>query len=726
MATEVVKVVTPFFGDIVMKRFYTEGTIWERLAAAADEYRAMIANDPESSDGLIIQPGHWYRNNNTYKWKPADQLTIDFKFFPAEEDDVDDDDLPRITKKNMHRAFLLGVKDGRNTALFTSKRPVYAGDVILREDELTENWANAIVECAWDAERAQFVPVRIRDDRTHPNNLSTAVDVWYDIHRPIALETLTGDDLILMRKLHNRVKETMLNRFLERGNTIIDIGSGRGGDLTKWFKLGLERIYALEINDDETFGYPELLRRLSEDQERFGDAMPDVDLLDFGAEKTAMIKRRINDDRIDAIVSFFSLTFFGKSKEMFTGLLKTIDIIPEGGYFLGAVMDGVRVHDLLAKTREWMSMTYDDLMHEASRHEQRAAKLMEADPFGNQQEMIEISAKVKSLRTEAERRRDDDSFTPLGPENAVDFVSKAFSIAQITPFDMADPTRNEIEISIHETSSMVTAQQEWLFNYEIFRTKMSQLGFDEITSSFIDGPDAKYLPKDAYTFSSLNRVFCFQRRPKRIVFTAPEAVGEIKNFSNPMDSKMILMGVRQKNSGFIHAALEALSSKYRSLSGTKQDRYVLRLRKSIASKLTTERFQELHDGELSKRMAYQFEQTTDSAEDAMEAAFTKFKIRLVDPEADISQVSMLELLADELDVAIYVTHPSKKGLTMSYYSSNKVQCEQILNHDTAIVIASNDGLEFFLAGRKISRTEHSFVFKRNDVMITKLYSKICK
>ena len=55
---------------VIRKHFYTNGTIYEKTIEAL----AWIEEHPEfSSDGLIFQPTHHYKNNHTKKWKPASQ-----------------------------------------------------------------------------------------------------------------------------------------------------------------------------------------------------------------------------------------------------------------------------------------------------------------------------------------------------------------------------------------------------------------------------------------------------------------------------------------------------------------------------------------------------------------------------------------------------------------------------------------------------------------------------
>lgn len=76
-------VIQPYYGNIYAKVFYTEGNIYKRIRDAATEYQLLLNQNPELVDGIIVQYPGSYFNKETYKWKPMDQLTIDFLFVPV-------------------------------------------------------------------------------------------------------------------------------------------------------------------------------------------------------------------------------------------------------------------------------------------------------------------------------------------------------------------------------------------------------------------------------------------------------------------------------------------------------------------------------------------------------------------------------------------------------------------------------------------------------------------
>ena len=513
----------------IPKVYFTGGSLYDRIRSAHNAYIRMITKDKDSADGIIIQSPYKYSGGYTlnkaknfidqfatYKWKPSDQLTIDFKAVAATLDLVKDLDFPRINKKNVDKAFILKIKKGPLLQPFRQTTPVkYDGDMILDSKTIKAfNLTGDIVECKWDYKGNQFIPVRSRDDRSHPNYIDTATDVWEDIHNPVKISTLTGDDLILLRKRHNIIKDLMINKYIKKGATIVDIGSGRGGDLSKWRRAGIKKVYAVEPSFDESkkddFSVntrEEFIKRLKEEQKLKG--APDVELVKYGIENTKQIKNIVKGDTIDTVVSFFSLTFMAENEAKFTSFMKTIDLlVPVGGLFIGTVMDGHRVFDLLTRSGKLESATTDELRSKIKSLRNTKVDIFDAN-YG-----VAIDEDVDYISAEYLKRENPD-YTAFEEGTALAFDTNAFTIAQSDEygFDMTDPFENQITITIHDPTSMVN-YTEWLFNYKDFKIRMEDLGFVEKSSFYLDDDETRYLPKDSFVFSALNRSFVFERVKK--------------------------------------------------------------------------------------------------------------------------------------------------------------------------------------------------------------------
>lgn len=525
--------VKPVYGSMKLQTYYSydtmNGSLYNRIDAAYKAYQRMIRDDPDSADGLIIQSAFKYYSGSiknsheinkfaTYKWKPADQLTIDFKISKADDSFLGNKWYPRVTTKNLSRTFILKIKKGKFLETFYRDYPVvYSGDMILSSSQMSE-WGNIIngqiVECKWNESNAQFEPVRLREDKAHPNNFDTAKDVWEDIHNPIEISTLTGKNLVLMRKFHNQVKNMLLSKYVDRNSVIVDIGSGRGGDFDKWKNIGIQKVYAIEPSLDEKKKDPFSVSTRTAFYERleslkYQKNAPDVVPIKYGIHDSSKIRSATKSDTIDTVVAFFSLTFLSESEEKFKAFMKTIDkLVPKGGKFIGIVMDGESVFKLLDDVGRLQSLPEDKLKDQLKQNRSKTQIIFD-NVYGN----IDILQDTDFITNELMSRMEPDYEPFVLGENPAIFNTDSYTIAQSGEyeFDKTNPFENEITITINDKTSMVD-YTEWLFDYNHFKKNLETIGFREIESFFLNEGPAVYLPKDGFIFSSLNRAFAFERK----------------------------------------------------------------------------------------------------------------------------------------------------------------------------------------------------------------------
>jgi len=321
------------------KEFWQEDSFY-------DSVNIVLQIDNLPQDGLIIQsPKSQYTSGisgNVYKWKPQDQLTIDFKFIPAIKEEAKDLIIPLHLdeESELIDGFIYKIynKDGKNLKMFFgNNKKYYDGFVVLEEPDISLN--NRIVECVWDEDQQRFYPMRTRVDRLDPNNIPTALGNWEDIIKPITIDTISGNNLVIMRKYHNNQKLNFLKESFTEGDTIVDIGSGRGGDLLKWKKLNLSKVYCIEPSKDNLDILQERADNLNIDYE--------IIKLNYGIDNVSKFKKDVDFSEVDGVVSFFSLTFLFKDKGMYDNLLKSLKLFRPGTNFIGMVMDGLSVSGLL-------------------------------------------------------------------------------------------------------------------------------------------------------------------------------------------------------------------------------------------------------------------------------------------------------------------------------------------------------------------------------------------
>lgn len=265
------------------------------------------------------------RQPDICKWKPINRLTIDFA----------------IQKRGDGKVNLVVGRD----KIFegTLFNPFDVETMVEHDHKLIDEYpTGSIIEFAWDFEGNKFIPVIPRPDKKKPNSISVAADVWDQLHNPITEEVLKGENFTLMRKYHNRIKKQIFKRSLQfqTNKYLLDIGSGRGGDVSKW--RDYDKIVAVEPNSDHIL---ELQKRL-----KTWNLENRVKIVNSGGEDTSKISKAVKEfigDKVDTVSMMLSMTFFWKNKKMLQKLVNTIHKnLKSDGMIIFMVMDGDTVEEV--------------------------------------------------------------------------------------------------------------------------------------------------------------------------------------------------------------------------------------------------------------------------------------------------------------------------------------------------------------------------------------------
>lgn len=283
------------------------------------------------------------------KWKPSHQMTIDFLI--SWKPIVDE------SGHSTSKLFLYALDRYSQLALFKGTEMYPFSNQVDSDASLTKDLpTGTIVEYRWDSDRKLLVPVRIRHDKVKPNRLDVAITNWNWIHDPVSTSTLRGEDLALVRKYHNRIKRALYRSLDPEKKTLLDIGSGQGGDAAKWKAQGFHRIVAVEPNPQY---HAELKHRLESVglktlmyQDYLSTRPTDVQVLLLPArgEDTNLIRQALNDfvgGPVDAISLMQSMTFFWSSPETVKALARTLSTcLKPDGTVLFLTMDGDTVFQM--------------------------------------------------------------------------------------------------------------------------------------------------------------------------------------------------------------------------------------------------------------------------------------------------------------------------------------------------------------------------------------------
>ncbi len=740
----------------------------------------------EKTDGLIFQPYIRYCNPYTFKWKPPIQLTIDFYLQRMTEKDVTD-----LGKEFHGDQFYYYTKVGETGKDKKNDMKIFKGDynhpydgyIMLGRNTIKEEGGEPIdgriVECEWRkyvGGDLDFVPLRIREDRTRPNDETpTAISNWEDINNPITQDTIEGLNLKIMRKYHNEIKMNLLSKSFAPGATILDIGSGRGGDIQKWKTLGLGKVYAMEPDIGDTI--EEFNKRLEQDRNnKLREDMkkecpftyPKVTVLNYGAHETSEIKQVLKEDKaiLDGIVAFFSLTFFPKSEEMYNNLLNTINLLPPGGKFIGIVLSGENVNSLLNQSKSVYIKNYPDEKFIVKGYDSETTELerlggewedaIESWVFDN----VEREDVMKYIKTHKAYNCEAFTIKQQGPF----FSQKDEDIEEengISNSIIGDEIMIDLRGTGDDQTTMVQSQTEWLFNFNYFKKKLKDKMFTMVESYELTHPISlskggtlvyQNLPKDSQVFSSLNTAFVFKKRglSKEEIKAAEKAsevlnrlksneVAPVKLKLKEIEFNLQRVGVIQSNTSFIHSVLLAVNKKYQDMDVDKREVQVGKVREILASKLTQEEFQELRGGtilasfEEKVRSDINQKRIKLKEKSIKEKAFEDFRenLRSLPDESGagswMRELEMTELLSQRYKVNIYVVSVTGTLGDVVFVKASTLfsnHCKSLYVHNKSVVLLLRKSVEYDLLKPLVGDGKTN-TFDKSSEFVQQLYQEIC-
>lgn len=294
------------------------------------------------SDKLPLYKRKLLNHPDVCKWKPPNRITIDFRISMTKDDGV------------IH----LYVYDS-----FSKKEVPF--DAPLSNDFYTDYnlYDNKIVECIYDPICHLVLPIKIRYDKKGPNKLDIARSNWNDIHDPILLDDLCGTSLTLVTKYHNQIKNVLYgihtiyplleNLVIPKEYNLLDIGGGRGGDLSKWDKSGAKLIITVEPNENNL---KVLKQRLA--NSRLKNSVITINTI---GEDTKLISDVVHKhvENVNVVSMMLSLSFFYASSEALDALVQTIihNLGPEG-YVIFLTIDGNKLEKYLNPSLHLLNTSY--------------------------------------------------------------------------------------------------------------------------------------------------------------------------------------------------------------------------------------------------------------------------------------------------------------------------------------------------------------------------------
>jgi hypothetical protein len=429
-----------------------------------------FAEHPYEIDGLIfVKPGDIYINTKTYKWKKLEDNTIDFLVKTVPKSILGQ---KMFIPKSNHTLYFLfvgissdlfnslrlhrcpGYNDIFDDTKFTSSSNYFPiqfcpsnapyAYIYYHPDNSILEINNNIVEfrCISNcvAENGPIIgwqPVRIRKDRQkdlesktyYGNDYKIAEIAWINYMDPFPLEQLwlnISTDYFASNKLGMYHSQTSVISFLKTNrimsyshqNWVIDIGSGKGQDLGRYFSAKIKNLIAI---DNDKASLSELVRRkftFAQDKTKNNiSTNVYVVLADMKSEYTNVLDKlssiSVNPGIIDVIICNLSVHYYIYTTELLTNFIKLVNnLLKTNGQLVITCFFGENIFSLLKKLNEgdtWTVYEGDIIkysirkMYSSTSLENSGQKIGVILPFSNGEYYEEYIINTKYLIKEFEK-----------------------------------------------------------------------------------------------------------------------------------------------------------------------------------------------------------------------------------------------------------------------------------------------------------------------------------
>jgi len=306
--------------------------------------------------------------------------------------------------------------------------------------------------------------------------------------------------VIQMRDFHNWIKLVLISNiseFYKHGRiSLLDISTGRGGDLSKWKKAHINHVFAFDISeqsinstDPENQGAKERLKGLKKKgysvnvDFEVGDASnPSVSLIT--GINTFLKNNKLG--KFNLVSCQFALHYYFSSENALRNVLTIVsNYLIRGGYFFGTTIDGEKIKSYFDYLPEG-SKVFKRKLYRIDRHFPKKLR----SPFGNRYDFTIYDTFDKTNYF---------NVTGTSTEYLVNFdvltkLAKEYSLVPVTTnfFEKWSPSGKKNEFTIRADNHIPFQEIFETGKWEPY-TKGATITPDELELSF------------------LNSTFCFQK-----------------------------------------------------------------------------------------------------------------------------------------------------------------------------------------------------------------------
>jgi ribA/ribD-fused uncharacterized protein len=512
---------------------------------------------------------------------------------------------------------------------------------------------NTIVECSFDTDIRRWTILRTRYDKTYQylvlkepqygNDIFVANSIWTSMHVSISEEMLKNfvtsppddtfeDDMYYRDDLkrgcrvfndvynfHNRIKDELYRSNIQKGDTLLELAVGRGGDLYKWKKTEPSKVVGVDISlgniTSPTQG--SAVRYLNDRRKNPYDYMPAILYLQgdmtvyplleqedkympilTGKEQpsTEYLEKFRDLNKFDDISCQFALHYACESEETFRNFAKNIEKYGKNMFF-GTCLDGKAVYSLLMGKKTHLFGDDKQVCGEISKqYEDRESWVEEFGmpirvflesfdkpeveylvPFNRVVEIMkEVNYELQESKMFSELYQNQNGITLTQEQQVFSFLNRTFIFRKLKRSEREQEQEQEPEPE-KEVEAVVEVEEE---------------PFTEVVSK-----KTKKLKKEV--------------EPEPVLFsTGDESGGPYSSFSNSSNHAVDIDGVRYPTVTHYIVAMKAREIKnddmYTKIMGTATPKAVKALEKKIT--ITAEEWDPKKDEIMAKAVRAKFTQ----------------------------------------------------------------------------------------------------------------------
>jgi hypothetical protein len=356
------KVVTPHYN------FYTKNYIIYNVFLGSRLILEAESQFPYKLDGLIFTPlGAPYPKGKKWpdllKWKPPHQTTVDFY---SKRRGGNEWELYVRKPDSGQQKVVLTLFD---SSLETTGRDELTCATTTFDDNVLDQITgqpfktDTVIEYAFRDKK--WVPLRTRYDKTDlygnpmPNFYTVAIDVWKSITNPVTKSFLTNFNYTIsydtyfkynnLRNFHNKMKGKMYNMYTKNCKSLLELCSGRGGDLHKWIGNNVSRVVGYDSNKSSIAECYKRIAQMSDGGAKKFDYQFSV--CDLSRKET--LDGIYKENEFTVVSCQFGLHYFWKSEEMIRNLLMFISgSLEKDGIFMGTIIDDSCVKEMFGEEKK--------------------------------------------------------------------------------------------------------------------------------------------------------------------------------------------------------------------------------------------------------------------------------------------------------------------------------------------------------------------------------------